>query len=93
MKRKRLNTNINTNISNTFDNEENETRITFNDKTFPDIEQELLAQEFLQNYIDKYNLYIFPNIYESDDKKLKTRIVSVTSSLINIVPLNPINTV
>jgi hypothetical protein len=33
------------------------------------MKQELLAQQFLQNHADNDNLYIFPNIYEPEDKK------------------------
>jgi hypothetical protein len=68
VKRKRLKTNINTNISNSFDDEENDARITFNDKAFLDMKQELLAQQFLGNNPDNDNLYIFLNIYKSEDK-------------------------
>jgi hypothetical protein len=33
------------------------------------MKEELLAQQFLQKHADKDNLYIFPNLYELDDKK------------------------
>jgi hypothetical protein len=61
--------NINTNISNTFENEKNETRISQADKTFLDLKQQLLVQDFLKKHVDNDNLYIFPNIYEPKDKK------------------------
>jgi hypothetical protein len=64
-----ISSNINTNISNTFENEKDETRITEADKSFFDLKQQLLAQDFLKKYADNDNLYIFSNIYEPEDKK------------------------
>jgi hypothetical protein len=64
-----ISSNINTNISNTFENEKNKTRITKADKTFLDLKQQLLAQDFLKKHTDNDNLYIFTNIYEPKDKK------------------------
>jgi hypothetical protein len=58
-----INTNIpsivNTNISNTFEDEESETRI-----------QERQAQHFLRKHVDNDNLYIFPNIYKSKGEEI-----------------------
>jgi hypothetical protein len=64
-----ISSNINTNISNTFENEKNESRITQADKTFLDLKQQLLTQDFLKKHADNDNLYIFPNLYEPKDKK------------------------
>jgi hypothetical protein len=61
--------NINTKISNTFEAEKNETRITQADKIFLGLKQELLAQDFLKKHAYNDNLYIFPNIYKIRGKK------------------------
>jgi hypothetical protein len=45
-----ISSNINTNISNTFENEKNETRIIQADKTFLDLKQELVAQDFFKKH-------------------------------------------
>jgi hypothetical protein len=68
VKRKR-NKNDNDNITNKFEDEEDESRITFNDKTFLDLKQENLAKEFLLKPANNDNLYIFPNNYEPADKR------------------------
>jgi hypothetical protein len=61
--------NFNTNISNTFEDEEKETRITQADKTFLDLKQELHVQYFLKKHTNNHNLYIISKIYESKCKK------------------------
>jgi hypothetical protein len=68
VKRKRLQIDK-SNIENKFDNEEDESRITFNDKTFLDLKQENLAKNFLLKHANNDNLYIFPNNYEPEGKR------------------------
>jgi phenylalanyl-tRNA synthetase alpha subunit len=62
--------NINTNISNTFENEENKTPVTNINKPFLDLKQKQLTQDFLKKHADNNNLYIFPNKYEPEGKKI-----------------------
>jgi hypothetical protein len=61
-KRKRLDT------SKVFEDEEDESRITFTDKKFLYLNQENLAKEFLLKHPNN-NIHIFPKKYEPEGKK------------------------
>jgi hypothetical protein len=52
-----------------FDDDEDQTLITYSDKTFLDLKQQELAKEFLQKYADNDNIYVFTNIYEQKGKE------------------------